>query len=459
MSTLVVIGGGPAGYVAAIKASSLGKKVILIEEKDLGGTCLNEGCMPTKSLLESALTYEKVKKAGRFGIEVPNEAAVNWSGVQAYKHSVVHQLVQGIKYLMKKNKINVINGRASFINHNRVRVQKEDSVDEIEGTEFIIATGSVPVSLPFAPFDGDWIIHSGQAMSLSTLPSSLIIVGGGVIGCEFASIYSRLGTKVTIIEGSPNLLPHEDEDISALLHEKLAEDGVEIYTNARLESVEKKSKKVSFITSEGKCEERQGNYVLVSVGRKPKTSDLGLERAGVKFTDEGVTVNEHMQTSVPNIYACGDIIGGIQLAHVAFHEGAVAALHACGEKAKVNYRAVPRCVYTFPEVASVGFTEREAREVYDRVKVGGFSFGGNGKALITGEPFGKVKVMIEEEFNEIIGLSIVGPKATELIGQGTVMIHSELTIDIMEDFIAAHPTLSEAIHEALLNTTGSAVHA
>jgi dihydrolipoamide dehydrogenase len=360
---------------------------------------------------------------------------------------------------MKKNKINVINGRASFINHNRVRVQKEDSVDEIEGTEFIIATGSVPVPLPFAPFDGDWIIHSGQAMSLSTLPSSLIIVGGGVIGCEFASIYSRLGTKVTIIEGSPNLLPHEDEDISALLHEKLAEDGVEIYTNARLESVEKKSKKVNFITSEGRCEERQGNYVLVSVGRKPKTSDLGLERAGVKFTDEGVTVNEHMQTSVPNIYACGDIIGGIQLAHVAFHEGAVAALHACGEKAKVNYRAVPRCVYTFPEVASVGFTEREAREVYDRVKVGEFSFGGNGKALITGEPFGKVKVMIEEEFNEIIGLSIVGPKATELIGQGTVMIHSELTIDIMEDFIAAHPTLSEAIHEALLNTTGSAVHA
>ncbi|RAS73454.1 dihydrolipoyl dehydrogenase [Priestia endophytica] len=459
MSTLVVIGGGPAGYVAAIKASSLGKKVILIEEKDLGGTCLNEGCMPTKSLLESALTYEKVKKAGRFGIEVPNEAAVNWSGVQAYKHSVVHQLVQGIKYLMKKNKINVINGRASFINHNRVRVQKEDSVDEIEGTEFIIATGSVPVPLPFAPFDGDWIIHSGQAMSLSTLPSSLIIVGGGVIGCEFASIYSRLGTKVTIIEGSPNLLPHEDEDISALLHEKLAEDGVEIYTNARLESVEKKSKKVNFITSEGRCEESQGNYVLVSVGRKPKTSDLGLGRAGVKFTDEGVTVNEHMQTSVPNIYACGDIIGGIQLAHVAFHEGAVAALHACGEKAKVNYRAVPRCVYTFPEVASVGFTEREAREVYDRVKIGEFSFGGNGKALITGEPFGKVKVMIEEEFNEIIGLSIVGPKATELIGQGTVMIHSELTIDIMEDFIAAHPTLSEAIHEALLNTTGSAVHA
>lgn len=459
MSTLVVIGGGPAGYVAAIKASSLGKKVILIEEKDLGGTCLNEGCMPTKSLLESALTYEKVKKAGRFGIEVPKDATVNWNGVQAYKHGVVHQLVQGIKYLMKKNKINVMKGRASFISHNRVRVQKEDSVDEIEGTEFIIAAGSAPVSLPFAPFDGDWIIHSGQAMSLSTLPSSLIIVGGGVIGCEFASIYSRLGTKVTIIEGSPTLLPHEDEDISALLHEKLAEDGVEIYTNARLESVEKKAKKVSFITSEGRCEERQVDYVLVSVGRKPKTSDLRLERAGVEFTDEGVTVNEHMQTNVPNIYACGDIIGGIQLAHVAFHEGAVAALHACGEKTEVNYRAVPRCVYTFPEVASVGFTEREAREVYDRVKVGEFSFGGNGKALITGESFGKVKVMIEEEFNEIIGLSIVGPKATELIGQGTVMIHSELTIDVMEDFIAAHPTLSEAIHEALLNTTGSAVHA
>ncbi|MEH7189948.1 dihydrolipoyl dehydrogenase [Bacillus toyonensis] len=459
MKKLVVIGGGPAGYVAAITAAQTGKDVTLIDEADLGGTCLNVGCMPTKSLLESAEVYNIVNHAQRFGVLVDKQSiSIDWNQIQTKKSQIVVQLVQGIQYLMKKNKIKVIKGKGKFETDHRLRVMQGNKEAIVVGEQFIIAAGSEPTELPFAPFDRKWILNSSHAMSLENIPASLLIVGGGVIGCEFASIYSRLGTKVMIVEMAPQLLPGEDEDIASILREKLEKDGVEIFTGAALKGLNNYKKQASF-EYEGSMHEVTPEFVLVSVGRKPRVQDLGLEKAGVQFSNKGITVNEHMQTNVSHIYAAGDIIGGIQLAHVAFHEGTTAALHASGEDVKVNYRAVPRCIYTAPEIASVGLSEKGAREQYGDIIIGEFPFTANGKALILGEQMGKVKVIVEPKYQEIVGISIIGPRATELIGQGTVMIHTEVTADIMRGYIAAHPTLSEAIHEALLQAIGHAVHA
>ncbi|MED3691922.1 dihydrolipoyl dehydrogenase [Peribacillus butanolivorans] len=459
MNRIAIIGGGPAGYVAAITAAQQGKEVTLVVDGPLGGTCLNEGCMPTKSLLESADTYELVKNSAELGIRLPsNSIEIDWEVVQKRKKAIVSTLVQGIHYLMKKNKIKVIQGRASLITNHQLRIENDNKYEEIEASKIIISTGSEPIPLPFAPFDGKWIIHSGQAMSLPSIPTSLLIIGGGVIGCEFASIYSRMGTKVTIVEMGEKLLPGEDEDISAVLHKELESQGVIIRASTSVKDMNANNKKVFLDKGDGSIDEVHADYVLVSIGRKPRVNGMDLERNGIDFSEHGISVNNQMQTSNSSIYACGDVIGGIQLAHVAFHEGRVAALNACGHETKVNYRAIPRCIYTSPEIASVGLTETEARNKYGDIKVGEFPFSANGKAVISNKQIGKVKVVVDPQFNEILGFSIVGPHATEIIGQGTVMLHAEITTDIMEDLIAAHPTLSECIHEALLSVSGQAVH-
>ncbi|WP_242143113.1 MULTISPECIES: dihydrolipoyl dehydrogenase [unclassified Bacillus cereus group] len=458
MSKLVVIGGGPAGYVAAITAAQNGKEVVLVEEGTLGGTCLNVGCMPTKSLLESAEVHDIVKHAPTFGVNIlKDNIVVDWRQMQNRKQMIVQQLVQGIQYLMKKNKIKVLKGKAHFQTDHRLHIIQERKEETLDADQFIIASGSEPTELPVAPFDGEWVLNSSDVMSLDHIPSSLLIVGGGVIGCEFASIYSRLGTKVTIVEMANQILPGEDEDIANILREKLENDGVEIYTETALKGLNLHKKQALFENETGSFEQNP-EYVLVSAGRRPRVNELNLEQAGIEFSSKGISVNEHMQTNVSHIYAAGDVIGGIQLAHVAFHEGATAALHACGKETKVNYHAVPRCMYTAPEIASVGLTEKTARDQYGDILIGEFPFTANGKALILGEQVGKVKVIVEPRYQEIIGISIVGPRATELIGQGTVMLHTEVTADIMRDFIAAHPTLAESIHEALLQAIGHAVH-
>ncbi|MED3760301.1 dihydrolipoyl dehydrogenase [Peribacillus frigoritolerans] len=461
MNRIVIIGGGPAGYVAAITAAQQDKEVILVVDGPLGGTCLNEGCMPTKSLLKSADTYDLVKNAGEMGIRLsPNSIEVDWDTVQERKREVISKLVNGIRYLMGKNKIKVIQGRASILSSNRLRIENgnENENEVIDASKIIISTGSEPIPLPFAPFDGEWIIHSGHAMSLPAIPDSLLIVGGGVIGCEFSSIYSRLGTKVTVIEMGEKLLPGEDEDITNILHEELKNQGVTVHTSTAVKNINATSKTVFLENSDGKLEEIQADYVLVSIGRRPRVNGVGLEENDIDFSRFGISVDVRMQTSNPTIYACGDVIGGIQLAHVAFHEGRVAALNACGQFAQVNYRAIPRCIYTSPEIASVGLTEKEARQKYGEIKVGEFAFSANGKAALSNKPVGKVKVLVNPQYNEILGFSIVGQHATELIGQGTIMLHAEITADMMEDLVAAHPTLSESIHEALLNVIGQAVH-
>ncbi|WP_129725882.1 dihydrolipoyl dehydrogenase [Ectobacillus funiculus] len=459
MTTIAIIGGGPAGYVAAITAAQQGQHVILIDEGLLGGTCLNEGCIPTKSLLESAEMYDTVKQAEEFGISLsPGQIGINWLQVQQRKSKIVQTLVQGIGYLMKKNKIQVIKGQACFQSDSCLSVITEDTERAIEADRFIIAAGSEPIPLPFAPFDGEWILHSGQAMSLPAIPSSLLIVGGGVIGCEFASIYSRMGAKVTIVEMAEQILPGEDKDIASFLHKELEKEGVIIHTSTSVKDLDQERRKIVLEHSNG-IDELTADFVLVSIGRKPRVAELALQNAGIAYSQKGIIVNEQMQTNIPHIYACGDVTGGIQLAHVAFHEGGVAALHACGQEARVNYRSVPRCIYTSPEIASVGLTEKQARSDYGDIRVGEFSFAANGKALILDQPIGKVKVIVEPQHHEILGISIAGSHATELIGQGAIMLHAEMTVDAMQDFIAAHPTLSEAIQEALHSTVGHAVHA
>ncbi|MGE7591964.1 dihydrolipoyl dehydrogenase [Peribacillus frigoritolerans] len=459
MNRIVIIGGGPAGYVAAITASQQDKEVILVVDGPLGGTCLNEGCMPTKSLLKSADTYELVKNAGQMGIRLSlNSIEVDWDTVQERKREVISKLVNGIGYLMGKNKIKVIQGRASILSSNRLRIENGNENEVIDASKIIISTGSEPIPLPFAPFDGEWIIHSGHAMSLPAIPDSLLIVGGGVIGCEFASIYSRMGTEVTVIEMGEKLLPGEDEDITSILHEELKNQGVTVHTSTAVKNINATSKTVYLENGDGKLEEMHADYVLVSIGRRPRVNGVGLEENDIDFSRLGISVDDRMQTSNPTIYACGDVIGRIQLAHVAFHEGRVAALNACGQFAQVNYRAIPRCIYTSPEIASVGLTEKEARQKYGEIKVGEFAFSANGKAALSNKPVGKVKVLVNPQYNEILGFSIVGQHATELIGQGTIMLHAEITADMLEDLVAAHPTLSESIHEALLNVVGQAVH-
>lgn len=458
MNTITIIGGGPAGYVAAITAARLGKQVILIEEAELGGTCLNEGCMPTKSLLECAENLEKVRHADRFGIELPlDQVHVNWEKVQLYKNNVVKKLVSGIGYLMKKNRVRVIKGKATFVTDRLIEVLTLDGREEVTADSFIIATGASPIPLPFAAYDGEWIIHNKHAITLPNIPSSLLIVGGGVIGCEFASVYSRMGTKVTIIEMASQLLPGESPDIVAVLHQQLVKDGVEIHTSTSVEQVDRSLKSVTILKN-GQLENITADYVLVSIGRQPRIDGFGLDLIGVNVTKKGIEVNRNMQTNVPHIYACGDVIGGIQLAHYAFHEGEVAASNACGISKNVSVTAIPRCIYTYPEIAGVGLTEQQAKERYGDVRVGEFPFAANGKANILHEPMGKVKVIVHPESTEIIGLSIVGPKATELIGQGTLMLQAEMIVEDMQHFIAAHPTLSEAIHEAVMNVNGTAVH-
>lgn len=453
--TLAIIGGGPGGYVAAITAARLGREVILIDRGPLGGTCLNEGCIPTKALLESADVYEKIKAANEFGIDLPQEGAViRWQGVQKRKTAIVQKLLGGITYLMNKNRIKVLNGKASFLSERDILVEGEGKREVVKADQAIIASGSAPAELPFAPFDGKWIIHSGDAMALSSIPDSIFIIGGGIIGCEFASIFSRMGAKVVIAEKAGQILPEEDPDIAAFLRSKLEQSGVDVMTSVSVERLDHIQKK-AFLNN---GVEIGADVCLIAIGRKPRVSDLNLDHIGIQYDSRGIYVNQHMQTNLPHIYACGDVTGGVQLAHAAFHEGKIAASHASGKDVQASGEIIPRCIYTSPEIAGVGLNEKKARERYGDIRVGEFSFSANGKALILHEPVGKVKIITEPEYNEIVGVSIIGPNATELIGQASIMMHAEMTADAMENLIAAHPTLSETIHEALLQTTGQAVH-
>ena len=455
---ILIIGGGSGGYVAAIRAAQLGAKVALIEKDTLGGTCLNRGCIPTKCFLQSASVLQQVRKANSFGILVEN-SSLDFKAVSALKEKVVRRSVDSVSLLMAKNKITVIKGSATIAGWGEVQVVGDEQ-RMIKAKKVIIATGSQPASIPIEGINQQGVIDSNEALAIEQVPKSMIIIGGGVIGLEFAQIFHRMNTKVTVIEMMPQVLPNEDTEIAQILEELLTEEGIDIYTSTQVHSIganEQGDKTVLFTTPQGESK-LTANKVLVAVGRSPYIKDLGLEKLGINLDRRRIIVNERMETNATDVYAIGDVTGGAMLAHVATAEGRCAAQNAMGIDSEMDYRAVPRCIWTSPEVAAVGLTEKEARERYDNIRVGKFPFKGSGKAWIFGETDGIVKIITEEKHGQILGAHIIGPRATNLIAEATLAIKLGATAEDIKQTIHAHPTLSEAFWEASLDVYGETMH-
>ena len=455
---VAVIGGGPGGYVAAIKAAMLGAEVTVIEKRKVGGTCLNVGCIPTKALLASSSLISSIKEAKDFGIHINGEVEANFDDIMNRKNKVVSQLISGIEFLFEKRGIKLVNGFGKLVDTNKIEVNKEDGSKElVEADKIILANGSQPVILPMFPYDGDKIITSDEALNLKDIPKSLLIVGGGVIGCEFGQFFRALGTEVTIVEMFDQLLPLEDKDVAKQLQRQFKKDKIKVMTGVKIEKCEIVDNKVVAILSNGK--EVKAEKALLSIGRKPYLDNSGIEDIGIQLERGKVIVNENLETNVKGIYAIGDIINTPFLAHVASKEGLVAAQNAvCGNSKTVNYAAVPRCVYTEPEVAGVGKTEKELQENGIEYNTGQFDFRALGKAQAIGHFQGFIKILADEN-DKIIGASIVGPHATDLLTELSLAVHLGLTVEEVGDVIHAHPTLSEGIMEALHDVHDECVHA
>jgi dihydrolipoamide dehydrogenase len=455
---IAIIGGGVGGYVAAIRAAQLGGQVSLIEKDLLGGTCLNRGCVPTKCLVQATGILRQARQAADFGINIES-ASADIPAMMKRKREVVAQLRAGVEQLMKNNKVKVYRGTGAIISPNKVRVEGEREAI-IEADRIIIATGSEPASLPVPGADGKGVITSNEALELERIPASLVVIGGGVVGVEFAQIFRALSTGVTVVEMMPNIIPGEDSEITDILADSLRGDGVEIFTGAKVSGIggAGKKKTLTFETGGG-TREVTAEAVLMAVGRRPFTEGLGIAEAGIACDNKGrISVDKHMQTSQPGIYAIGDVLGGHMLAHAAMAEGVGAAENAMGLAREMDYSVVPRCVYAWPEIAAVGLTEAAAREKYGSVKVGRFPLFANSRAVIAGEAAGMVKIVAESKYNQVVGAGIAGPHATELIAEAALAIRLEATLDDLIATIHAHPTLSEAVYEAALNAEGIGIH-
>jgi len=455
--SIVVIGGGPGGYVAAIRAAQLKNEVTLIEKDELGGTCLNRGCTPTKLLVQSANAFWKVKNSAAWGISA-NDLSFDYSVAVKRKHEVVKKLVGGVGMLMKKNKIKVIKGTAIVESPQDVRVY--ESGEKIKADAIVIASGSVPAPLSIEGVDSEGVINSNEALEMTTLPKSVLIIGAGVYGIEFAQILSRLGVKVTVVEMMPNILPTVDKEAVIVMEKLLVNEGIKIITDASVNGIKKKSGElIVFLETKNGKDEIGVDKVLIGVGRRPQIAGLGIEALGVKVEKGFISVNDRMETSVPGIYAIGDVVGKSMLAHVASAEGKCAAENASGSTTAMDYRAIPRCIYTSPEIASVGLTESDARERYgDKILIGKFPMVGNSMSAIIGETSGFVKIIAEPKYGEVLGVLIVGSHATELIAEAVLGIQMEATYDDFSRTIHAHPTVSEAIMEAALGVEGKSFH-
>ncbi len=452
---IIIIGGGIGGYVAAIRAAQLHAHVVLIEKDSLGGTCLNRGCIPTKALLQSTAALSLARKASTFGVYIDG-VSLDFPSAMSWKDATVKRLVSGVDSLMRKNKIEVVKGTGTLVDSKTVRIVENG--EEIKGDNLIIATGSKPSKLPIEGIDESVVMTSDDALTMEQLPQSLLIIGGGVIGLEFAQIFHEMGTKVTVVEMMPHILPNEDVEIAGILEQVLEEQGIEIFTGATVTGIAKtKQKKVSFSSANGN-EERTVEKVLVAVGRIPNTDDLGIEKLGIEVDKDRILVDERMETSIPGIYAIGDVLGRIMLAHVASEEGKCAVENIMGLDCSVNYKAIPRCVYTLPAVAAVGLTEAEAREKHSDVKTGKFPFLANGRALTLNESRGLVKFVVDAEYGEILGVHIVSLEASELIAEAVFAIQAEATHEDIASCVHAHPTLSEAIMEAALAVEGRSIN-
>ncbi len=460
---VVVIGAGPGGYVAAIRAAQLGAKVIVVEKEFLGGTCLNWGCIPSKAMIASVETLQHMKHAADFGVNVSGEISFDFNKMSERRNKIVATLRGGVGMLFKKNKIEHIEGFAKFTGKNTIEIEKDGQKRTISAKNFILAMGSKIIVPPIPGLEGgreEGIWTSDDAVTAPFQPKKMLIIGGGVIGVEFGYVFNGIGTEVHVVEMMPRVLPMMDEDLGNELGKLMTRQGVKMHLGTAVEKLEKVKEGWKVTMKSGtNVEEVTVDVVLVAVGRRAFTDEMGLEAIGVKLQRSGVEVNEHMQTSVPHIYGLGDVTQRIQLAHVASYEGTIAAENIVkGTGRKADYRAVPNCIYTNPEVASVGMTEGEAKEKGYDVMVGKYAFRPLGKAMASGNQDGFVKVVAEKKYGEVLGVHMIGAHVTDMIAQAVVAIKLEATVDVMVDTIHAHPTMSEAMLEAYEDTHGVAIH-
>ncbi len=455
---LIVVGSGPGGYVAAIKAAQLGAQVTVIEDTEVGGTCLNRGCIPTKTMIASCDVLSKTRELDKFGLELSGTVVPNLTKIIERKNRVVGIQVKGIRGLFKSWGIGVKEGRGVLTSSRSIEVtMKDGGKEKVEADKIIIATGSRPAEIPVFPFDGKKILSSTDALELTEIPKSLLVVGAGVIGSEFACIYRELGTEVTMVEMMNRAVATEDIEISGLLEKELKKKKIKLFTGVSVEKVERRDDGVhSFISGGG---EIVSEKVLVAVGRALNSDHIGLEEAGVEKGRRGeILVNEKMETSVPGIYAIGDVRGGMLLAHLASKEGKVAAENSMGGDEVIDYQVVPAAIFTSPEIASVGLREFQAEEKGIRIKTGHFEFRALGKAHAMGEISGFVKIIAEERTDRIVGAHIIGPHASDLIHEVAVAMKTGRTVADIAGTIHAHPTLSEGVMEAAEDVHGESVH-
>ncbi|WP_167859350.1 dihydrolipoyl dehydrogenase [Paenibacillus cymbidii] len=451
---LIVIGGGPAGYVAAIRAARYGKKVALIEREKLGGTCLNWGCIPTKAMHRTAYLFSQLQQLAHFGIQV-GQIELDFQRVMARKSEVAAALGKGIQQLMQANKIEVYHGTAELIGNREVLINGL----VLQASYILIATGSkaAEISLPGASLPN--VLNSNSILELSRLPASIAIIGGGVIGIEFASIFAAFGTKVAVIEMSERILPEMDEEISKRLAGMLKRKGIDLYTSAKVGAIRGASPLMVDFVVRVEPKTVSATHVLLATGRSPEFGGLNLDEQGIRYdTKRGIAVDACMQTSSEAIYAAGDVTGGIMLAHVASHEALVAVDHMFGECERLPYEAVPACIFSLPEIAMVGLTEQAAKERGIDIAVSKFPFAANGKALVMGEPEGLVKMIARKQDHVIIGVHMIGSHATDLIQEGVLAIKMGLTSEQLAATIHPHPTMIEVLHEAALGIHGQMIH-
>lgn len=452
---LAVIGGGPGGYVAAIKAAQQGASVCLVEQGRVGGTCLNRGCIPTKALFSTAHLFRRLKQAEEFGIRV-GTVELDYARAVERKDQVVAQLVGGVEQLLKANGVEVFRGKASLEGTGKISIRNSGVVGHVLARNIILATGSVPIAPKTLAVDGKNVLTSNEILAIKELPSRLLVIGGGYIGCEFASIFSTLGSQVTLVEQLPSLLMRSERQIVREVEKSLKVQGAQILTNTSVESLEVSGTSVRALLSENRTVEV--DKVLVAVGRGPNIEGLGLDTLGVCTERGAIVVDEGMKTSVPGIFAIGDVTGGIQLAHVASYQAGIAVGNALGGHFKADYRVVPSAVFTDPEIGQVGLTEDECKSLGLETSVGRFAYLATSKALCDGEPRGSIKLVTEKDTGRILGGSIAGAEASTMISEIAVAMQHNMTVEQLGEVIHAHPTLPEMIKEAAEDVAGRAVH-
>jgi dihydrolipoamide dehydrogenase len=454
---IAVIGAGIGGYVAALRARQLGATVVLVEKDRIGGVCLNWGCVPTKTLLRSAEVYHLAQQASKFGVNV-GDVTLDWSAAQKRKEQVVERLTGGVRFLLEKAGVNVVAGTARFASAAELEVSANGATTQVKASRFLVATGSRPSDLPIPGLSGSGVLTSDDVVDLNNLPGSVLIIGGGPIGVEFATLFRACGVQVTLVEMLPRVLPALDADLGTQVERGLKKLKVDVHTGSKVTAVEQRDdRQIVGIEASSGAVTVEVERVISAVGRQPNVEDVGLDVVGVTLGKGSVQVDAHMRTSIPHIFALGDVTGGMLLAHVASEEGVVAAENALGHERVMRYDAVPSCVFSWPEVATVGLSEEQATEKGYDVRVGRFPFRANGKALANGDYEGFVKVVAEAEYGQVLGVHIVGPHASDLIQEATMGLTLEATLDEFEATIHPHPTLTEALAEAALAAQGRAL--